>query len=114
MSATMPPRPPSRADAPAGSPEPPDDDARKQDKIQRTAEIVEVLRDSVNELETKYLRIAHQLGRGMTGRAGSFDEVPEFDDMVRAKANLDHMTDALTTAERAHARLLDGRTEGGT
>ena len=111
MSATVPPRPPGPADALARPAEPAAADADKQEKVQRSTEIVTVLRDAVRELEAKYLRISHQLGRGMTGRAGSFDEVPEFDDMVRAKANLDHMTDALTTAERAHARLVDGRTE---
>ena len=104
---STPPPPPPLPNQPAGALDLGEIDqaALREEKIEQAADQVVVLRDAVVQLEAKYLRVAHQIGRGMTGRAGSFDDVPEIDDMIRARSNLDHMALALECAEQALARL---------
>ena len=104
----LPNAPPRRPLAAEGI-EAPDPGALAEEKVRQSAELVMVLSDAVRELEAKYLRVAYQIGRGMTGRAGSFDDIPEIDDMVRARSNLDHMAAALERADIALTRLSEGR-----
>lgn len=87
----------------------PDATALAEEKVRESADVVMVLSEAVRDLEAKYLRIAYQISRGMTGRASSFEDIPEIDDMVRARSNLDNMAAALERAEQALTRLSEGR-----
>ena len=98
--ATPPPIPPNALNS-----EPIDKSALAAEKLQEQEEIVEVLQGAVDALETKYLRTAFQLGRGLTGKLGSFEDAPEIDDVGRAGVNMEILEAALQRAEAKLARL---------
>ena len=96
-----------RADLPSLVPQDGDADAAAPadgaaEKAEQEAERLQTLEDALIMVREKYLRTAYLIARGITGRAGTYDDVPEIDDLSRTRHYYDEVLQAVEVARKTY------------